>query len=210
MNLQDYRQNYNKGFIDEKNVHPNPIEQFRVWFNQADENEIIEPNAVVLSTSVNNEVSSRTVLLKEFSDKGFVFFTNYNSNKGQQLIQNPHCSLLFLWLPMERQIIITGQAEQIPREQSEAYFMSRPRESQLSAWASQQSEAVNNREDLDKLYLEVEKRFENEPIYCPTHWGGFIVKPISVEFWQGRSGRLHDRLKYSKNSEEWLIQRLQP
>jgi pyridoxamine 5'-phosphate oxidase len=212
MNLENYRKDYNQGFLDEHTVLENPIEQFKKWFDEAEQFGIVEPNAMILSTSINDEVSSRTVLLKGIQEEGFVFYTNYESHKGQQLAYNPNCALTFLWLNMERQVKIEGSAKKLERSASESYFMSRPLESQLSAWASAQSKHIADRAELDKSYMKAEERFKNDPMYCPPNWGGFLIQPRMIEFWQGRQGRLHDRVQYSQASSgpTWKIQRLQP
>jgi pyridoxamine 5'-phosphate oxidase len=212
MNLENYRKDYNQGFLDEHTVLENPLDQFKKWFAEAEQFGVVEPNAMILSTSMNDLVSSRTVLLKGIQDEGFIFYTNYESQKGQQLAHNPNCALTFLWLNMERQVKIEGSAKKLERSTSEAYFMSRPLESQLSAWASAQSRHITDRAELDHQYMKVEQRFKNEPMYCPPNWGGFLIQPRLLEFWQGRQGRLHDRIQYSKDTvgQKWDVQRLQP
>jgi len=188
------------------------LEQFRRWFADAiAAPEIVEPNAMVLATALpTGEPSARTVLLKGVDERGFVFYTNYSSRKGTELTANPSASLVFGWHPIGRQVVVAGRAERVPRHETESYFASRPRESQLGAWASPQSQPTT-REQLDAALAEVARRFpEPAPVPAPPHWGGLVVRPATVEFWQGRRGRLHDRLRYRLAEQGWLVERLAP
>lgn len=209
--LFELRKEYTQGGISLKQVLPDPIAQFNLWFEQAVFGGITEPNAMTLATaSKNGKVSARTVLLKEVDTEGFVFFTNYNSHKAKHLAENPFASLVFLWLDLERQVRIEGLISKIDEQESDAYFNSRPRESQLGAWASDQSSVIDSRELLHQRYAELEKQFENKPVPRPTFWGGYRLIPIEIEFWQGRPGRLHDRILYSRINEIWERKRLAP
>jgi pyridoxamine 5'-phosphate oxidase len=182
---------------------------FGTWFADASSAGLAEPNAMVLSTSLAVVPSSRTVLLKGV-DHGFVFFTNYDSRKGVELAANPVCSLLFGWYGLQRQVRIEGNAARVDRTETEAYFGSRPRDSQLGAWASHQSAEVASRAELDAAYAEVEQRFTGQDVPAPPNWGGYRVTPSALEFWQGRRGRMHDRLVYRRTGEGWSTHRLAP
>lgn len=208
--MKHLRQEYKKNQLLETFVDADPLVQFNKWFEQAMEEGVPEPNAMVLSTVSAEGVDSRTVLLKGIEDRQFVFYTNYNSNKGQQLQDNPSCSLLFLWLQQERQIIIRGHALKHSPEASEAYFQSRPRESRIGAWVSDQSTPISSREDLEAKLTEYMDRFKDVEVPRPEHWGGFCVVPYEIEFWQGRPSRLHDRILYFIHEGEWRFERLQP
>jgi pyridoxamine 5'-phosphate oxidase len=208
--VKDLRQNYTQGELTENQISDNPFTQFQHWFTDALNSEIIEPNAMVLSSVDNEKPDSRIVLLKDVRDNEFVFYTNYESHKGQQLQKNPHCSLLFPWVNLERQVIVRGQVSKISHEESEEYFLSRPRSSQIGAWASNQSKPIDSRKDLEKQLSEIEKKFESEPLTKPPYWGGFAVNPQEIEFWQGRPNRLHDRIRYTLEGDAWIISRLQP
>ncbi|MBI3194987.1 MAG: pyridoxamine 5'-phosphate oxidase [Ignavibacteriae bacterium] len=198
--------------LDTSTVHPNPIQQFNVWFEETQASGIAMPEAMSLATvSPEGKPSTRMVLLKEVNERGFVFFTNYNSRKGKELKHNSLVALLFHWQAIERQVRIEGMVEKVSDEISEAYFQTRPRNSQLSVLISAQSEVVSNREELERLYSDVEKKFEGQAVPRPEHWGGYLVKPNRMEFWQGREGRLHDRVEYVlQDNGEWKIQRLAP
>ncbi|MFF1694746.1 pyridoxamine 5'-phosphate oxidase [Streptomyces sp. NPDC058257] len=200
-----------------------PFELFALWFTQAlaaaDAGVLHEPNAMVVSTvDTAGRPSSRTVLLKGYDERGFVFFTNYESRKARELAANPNIALLFPWHPMARQVIVTGTAERVPREETVAYFRTRPHGSQLGAWASAQSSVIATRDELDRAYADLAERYpEGEQVPAPSHWGGFRVEPRSVEFWQGRANRLHDRLRYERAeqgtgtaAESWTVERLSP
>lgn len=211
--LQKLREDYSKNSLDEKDVAQNPLEQFKTWMNQALRSEIPEPNAMTLSTvDGQHKPHSRVVLLKGLEEDGFVFFTNYSSDKGKHLAQNPNASLCFLWLELERQVMINGTVEKISEEESEAYFKQRPYKSQLGALASNQSEVVENRAFLEQKFKELEAQYAEGEVPRPVQWGGYRVIPEAIEFWQGRRSRLHDRVKYVKRagSENWTIQRLSP
>ncbi|MCX7735948.1 MAG: pyridoxamine 5'-phosphate oxidase [Candidatus Kapabacteria bacterium] len=208
--LDNLRRDYTKDSFNEKTALKNPFEQFKVWFDDAVNYPMMEPNAMALST-VNSEgkPSSRIVLLKRYDENGFVFFTNYESRKGKELEKNPYASLLFYWDRLERQIRIEGITEKISNEESDDYFQSRPYESRLGAWASKQSEVLPSRFTLIR---EVAKLLVKYPakVPLPPFWGGYRLKPDVFEFWQGRPSRLHDRIRYSKRGELWVIERLYP
>lgn len=206
------RQNYTLNSLDEKEVSASPFEQFHRWFDQAASHATIEPNAFVLSTvSKKGKPSSRTMLLKGVEDNGFVFFTNYESAKSTDMKENPQVSMLFLWLPLQRQIRIEGLVSKISNLASDEYFHSRPKESQVGAWVSPQSQIIPSREFLDERWKHFSEKFHDVPVIPrPEHWGGWRVDPTSIEFWQGRESRLHDRLKYSLDDNEWIIQRISP
>ncbi|WP_209723315.1 pyridoxamine 5'-phosphate oxidase [Marmoricola sp. OAE513] len=210
MDLAALRAEYELGGLDETELTPEPLALFSTWFDAVRGAGIGEPNAMVLATSLDGVPSSRTVLLKGVEDGGFVFFTNYHSRKGVELAANPRCSLLFGWYALQRQVRIEGIATRTSREVTETYFASRPRGSQLGAWASAQSSEVGSRADLDAAYAEVEARFAGADIPAPPHWGGYLVTPDSVEFWQGRRGRMHDRLQYRREGDGWSTRRLAP
>jgi len=208
--LAALRAEYELGGLDESDLAADPLTMFARWFEQASASPLVEANAMVLGTAAaDGTPSSRTVLLKGV-DEGFVFFTNYDSRKGADLAQNPRCSLLFGWYPLQRQIRVEGTGEQITREETEGYFATRPRDSQLGAWASPQSTEVGSREDLDAAYQAVVERYGDGPIPAPPHWGGYRVVPTSVEFWQGRRHRMHDRFVYRLTPEGWTTHRLAP
>ncbi|MEZ7917299.1 MAG: pyridoxamine 5'-phosphate oxidase [Patiriisocius sp.] len=211
-NLHDYRKSYEKGSLTEDTVLENPLEQFAAWFVDAEKTPTVEePNAMTLSTVDTQGVpKARVVLLKEFTQEGFVFYTNYTSGKGKAIAQNNNVCISFFWPSLERQIIITGMAVKISEEKSIAYFNKRPRESQLGALVSDQSTSIDSREALEEKLLDLEKQYQTKPIVKPAHWGGYLIQPNSYEFWQGRSSRLHDRIKYTKINNSWNIGRLQP
>ena len=197
--------------LSEDDVLSNPFEQFNVWFDEANQTEIVEPTAAILSTvGENNHPSARTILLKEVNEKGFVFYTNYESKKAKDIASNPNISLLFLWKEQQRQVRIVGQSEKISREESEKYFRTRPRESQIGAWASHQSSVIPDRKSLDNKFEEYRKKFGDKEIPLPDFWGGYVIIPNYFEFWQGRPGRLHDRICYKFEDQEWRIFRLAP
>ncbi len=194
-------------------LDPNPYVQLRAWMREAEEVGVPEPTATTLAT-VDEECrpSVRAVLLKEVRDgEGLVFYTNYQSRKARQLDANPWCALELLWTPCLRQVSVEGRTRRLPHEEAEAYFATRPRESQLGAWASAQSEPIASRAELDARYAEVEKRFRDRDVPCPPHWGGYLVEPTSFQFWQARPGRMHDRFRYAPTpAGGWSITRLQP
>ena len=207
--LSNLRKEYLKSGIVKDNLKSNPIEQFSLWFDQAIEANIIEPSAMSLATS-DDYIGIRTVLLKFFDDKGFVFFTNYESKKSKQLQNNPQAALLFPWLALERQVKIIGSVEKITKLESLKYFSSRPKDSQIGAWSSQQSSRISSRAILVDQFAVMKKKFANGEIPLPEFWGGYRVVPQSIEFWQGRESRLHDRLIYERNDDGWDISRLSP
>ena len=209
--IASIRKIYKLQSLLESDVDPNPIVQFEKWWQQAIESKIEEPNAMILATSTTDgKPSARTVLLKNFTNEGFVFFSNYGSRKAVQIEQNPFVALLFFWKEMERQVRIEGSIHKVSAEESDLYFASRPRESRIGAWSSPQSNVIESREFL---YQNVEKynaQFDTENIPRPGFWGGYIVIPSIVEYWQGRPGRLHDRIQYTSPNNEWIIKRLAP
>lgn len=213
--LADLRREYARAQLTRDHVADDPIEQFQRWFDQAVDAEVADPNAMTLATAAPDaSPSARIVLLKGVDERGFRFFTNYESRKGTELAQNPHVALVFWWAPLERQVRIEGRADRVPEDESTAYFHSRPRGSQLGAWASPQSRVVASRAELESNLAEVTaKHDEAEEIPRPSHWGGYVVRPTRVEFWQGRPNRLHDRLRYRRTDVEemdWTLERLAP
>ncbi len=212
MDLGDFRRDYTQRGLDLPDLAANPIEQFALWFQQACEADLLEPNALVLST-VSPEAMpyQRTVLLKYFDQNGFVFFTNYGSRKAQHIEGNAQVSMLFPWYGLERQLAIVGTASKIPAAESLKYFVSRPRDSQIGAWVSQQSQIVSSRQLLEMQFEKMKEKFLNQEIPLPDFWGGYRVKPGSFEFWQGRPSRLHDRFLYALAEDgSWTISRLSP
>lgn len=212
MKLAELRQHYALESLSKSDVRPDPVAQFAFWFEEAQNSQMLEPNAMTLATaSPDGRPSARTVLLKDYGNQGFTFFTNYESQKGAELLANPRAALLFTWLELQRQIRIEGRVEKIDPETSLAYFQSRPRESQIGAWASPQSHVIADRETLKKLESEVEVKFSGlEKLPLPPNWGGYRVIPEAFEFWQGRMSRLHDRILYTREGDAWKIERLAP
>ncbi len=211
MDLSDFRENYTKGGLKRKNLSSNPFEQFELWFKQAMETDIPEPNAFSLATvSADHVPDIRTVLLKLFDEQGFVFFTNYESKKSRDIADNQNVAMLFPWVSLERQVKIIGKAEKISTAASLKYFLSRPHGSQLGAWVSQQSHVISSRSILELKLAEMKRKFLNKQVPLPDHWGGFRIVPEVVEFWQGGQNRLHDRFEYRLSNGEWLINRLAP
>jgi len=212
-NLEDYRKSYDKNELLKSNLDENPFQQFRTWFVEVDEaGNVDEANAMTICTiGKDGFPKSRVVLLKSYDEYGFVFYTNYNSEKGKALIDNPKTCLSFFWPSAERQIIIKGTARKIPQEESDRYFQSRPKGSQLGAIVSPQSQKIENRKVLEERLLSLEIEYKDKEISRPDNWGGFRVEPESFEFWQGRPNRLHDRFVYEKDNDyDWKIKRLAP
>ena len=209
--IKNLRVDYSGDLINIKKLKNNPIKQFEIWFKKAKKENIIEPNAMILSTiSKNNLLNSRTVLLKNITDKGFVFFTNYESRKANDIMHNNNVSVVFLWKKIERQVVIKGKAIKITKQDSKKYFDSRPEKSKIAAWASKQSKELHNSNDLINRFKDFENKFKNKLIPYPNFWGGYIIHPNSIEFWQGRSSRMHDRILYEKEKNKWNINRLYP
>jgi pyridoxamine 5'-phosphate oxidase len=209
--LRDIRTNYEKFELSESEINPNPLKQLRLWLDEAISGNEKEPTAMVLSTiDLNGLPESRVVLLKELKDDGLVFYTNYESKKGNQLAQNRNVAVVFFWPESERQVRIKGMAEKIGESESTDYFKSRPIDSQLGAWASPQSRVIENRDFLDEKYKYFQEYFKTHEIEKPPFWGGYIIRPEYFEFWQGRSNRLHDRIEFVPEGESWKINRLAP
>jgi pyridoxamine 5'-phosphate oxidase len=211
MDLAAFRKEYSDRGLRREELNPDPVAQFSEWFTQATELEVHEPNAMTLATVDENGMPfQRTVLLKYYDKDGFVFFTNYGSRKAAQIAANPKVSLLFPWITLERQVIIQGCAEKISTAESLRYFASRPRESQIGAWVSNQSEVITSRKFLMQKLAEIKDKFAHGEIPLPSFWGGYRVVPEAVEFWQGGPARLHDRFLYQKKDGGWHIERLSP
>jgi pyridoxamine 5'-phosphate oxidase len=211
MDIHALREDYQKGELRRKDLQDDPFNQFELWFQQACNAELLEPNAMTLATvSEQGQPFMRTVLLKYFDRQGFVFFTNYESRKASQIESNNRVSMLFTWLPLQRQVHITGTAEKVSTAESLAYFSSRPRGSQLGAWTSQQSSIISSRQLLLMQFEEIKNKFLDGEIPLPSFWGGYRIVPDSFEFWQGCTNRLHDRFLYTHQEEQWQIQRLAP
>jgi pyridoxamine 5'-phosphate oxidase len=212
-NLHDYRKSYEKSSLDRGNLNQNPLQQFRSWFNDVEKSgSLDETNAMTVSTiGADDFPKNRIVLLKYYDENGFVFYTNYESEKGKALIDNPKTCLSFFWPNMERQVIIKGLAEKLPDTVSDNYFASRPKGSQLGALVSNQSEIIENREVLENELKSLEDKYQNKEVPRPKSWGGFLVRPLSMEFWQGRPNRLHDRFRFTLIDDlDWKIERLAP
>ncbi|MBM3669062.1 MAG: pyridoxamine 5'-phosphate oxidase [Actinobacteria bacterium] len=216
--IADLRVTYAQGTFEPAELAEHPLAQFRIWFDAAVEARIDEPNAMVLATAdEHGHPSSRSVLLKGFDEGGFTFFTNLSSRKSREIISNPHAAITFPWYALHRQVSASGVVEMLPRAEVEAYFRSRPRESQLGAWASEQSTVIADRTVLDDRWRELDRRYPDE-IPVPEHWGGWVIRPTMIEFWQGRPSRLHDRLRYRAtagyppldDSGSWVVERLAP
>ena len=208
--VAELRRNYTRDGLRRNDLDPDPVGQFRRWFTDAVAAELVEPNAMVLSTTDWRRPSSRTVLLKAYDERGFVFFTNYESRKARDIAAQAEVSLLFPWYPLERQVGLLGKAERISAAESLAYFASRPHGSRLGAWVSQQSTVINSRKLLEMKWEEVKRKFSEGEVPLPSFWGGFRVVPVEFEFWQGRENRLHDRFRYARSRDGWAIERLAP
>jgi pyridoxamine 5'-phosphate oxidase len=210
--IAEIRKEYTLHRLNESEVAEDPIKQFELWWMDATKSELLEVNAMTLATSSADGLpSARIVLLKGFNKAGFQFYTNYESFKGKQLFENPRACLVFFWKELERQVRITGLVEKLSREDSDAYFNSRPSGSRIGAWASPQSEVIKSGEWLDQQVDQYKSRFTENNIPRPPHWGGYLVRPVTIEFWQGRPNRLHDRLQYTlQENGGWLIERLAP
>ncbi len=215
--LADLRVSYDAGTLVEGDLLATPLAQFGAWFDEALRVGLPEPNAMIVATAVDDVPSARTVLLKEADARGFAFYTNLGSRKGRELAANPRASLVFPWFAMHRQVVVVGDVTPVPREEAAAYFASRPLGSRLGAWASRQSEIIEGRDVLDARYAEVAERFGDD-VPLPEFWGGWLVRPVTVEFWQGRESRLHDRLRFRRvtsaarldDAAGWVVERLSP
>lgn len=209
--MRNLRKNYLKGSLLEDNLPDNPYSLFKLWFARVFESsKVTEANAMVLSTVNKGAVDSRVVLLKDLRDDKFVFYTNYKSHKGQQLLENPNCTILFPWVEHQQQIIVRGTAKKVSEEESTAYFLSRPESSQIGAWVSEQSKEIDHRDSLDKKLDELTEYYKENELTKPPHWGGFEIEPYEIEFWQGRENRLHDRILFELKDGKWETRRLQP
>lgn len=209
--LAALRREYAGEPLNDRSVHEDPIEQFLAWFDQALEAEPMDPNAMTLSTATpDGHPSSRVVLLKGVDKEGFRFYTNYRSRKGRELEENPRAALCIYWPAMSRQVRIEGEVKKLDRKASEDYFQQRPRPSRIAAWASEQSHAVDSREELEERFREYQDKFEGGEVPLPDFWGGYLLRPVAIEFWQGREERMHDRLVYRRKGERWEIGRLAP
>jgi pyridoxamine 5'-phosphate oxidase len=210
--LAALRREYMLAGLSEKDLHPNPLEQFQRWFQQTLQAGVLEPNAAVLATAdAAGKPSARMILVKAVDDRGFSFFTNYGSRKARELTENPHAGLVFPWIDLERQVCIAGSISKLSRDESAAYFKMRPRGSRLGAWASNQSQVIASRAELEERLKHLEARYPAEDIPTPPNWGGYLLAPVEIEFWQGRPNRLHDRLRYAKQPDNtWRLERLAP
>lgn len=211
MSIAHLRREYARARLDERDVDPDPLVQFHKWFDDARRAELPEPNAMTLATATPDGIpSARMVLLKAADERGFTFFTDYRSRKGQELEANPHAALVFFWGELERQVRVAGTVGRVSREETEAYFRTRPRESRLGAWSSHQSAVLPGREALEARLREVSARHPGDDVPTPPYWGGYLLRPNVLEFWQGRESRLHDRVRYQREAGGWRIERLSP
>lgn len=209
--VADIRKDYTLKTLDITDLNPNPISQFRLWMEEAIHAQVPEVNAFVLSTvSAEGKPSGRVVLLRDGNESGFSFFTNYLSRKGEDIAATPYASATFFWEPLQRQVRIAGTIEKLSATDSDEYFASRPRESQLGAWASHQSQILDTRQTLEERLIELDQQYKDQPIPRPPHWGGYLIKPTEIEFWQGRTSRLHDRFLYTLKGTSWGVVRLNP
>lgn len=211
--LSDYRKTYGKSALMEDSIADNPLQLFQTWFYEVEKSDgVDEPNAMTVSTvGLDGFPKSRVVLLKKYTHEGFIFYTNYNSEKGRAIAANPKVCISFFWPNMERQVIIKGMAEKLPENLSDGYFESRPDGSKLGALVSDQSTVIPSRDELEEKLYQLEKEYEHKEIVRPAHWGGYLVKPTSIEFWQGRPNRLHDRIRYTLTTDfDWKMERLAP
>ncbi len=211
-NIAELRQDYTLQGLSETEIDSNPFAQFKEWFDRALSADILEPNAMMVATTTpEGKPSARMVLLKDFDARGFVFYTNYNSDKAQELAENPQAALVFWWAELQRQVRICGRVEKVSDQESDKYFYSRPLNSRLGAWASNQSQVIESREVLEQHLEELKEKYQDREVPRPSHWGGIRVIPAEIEFWQGRSSRLHDRLVYTRMEDgSWKIERLSP
>lgn len=212
MDISSFRNEYLKGTLHRKDLDPVPMAQFEKWFKQAVDVGIPEPNAISLATvDALGRPSLRTVLVKYFDERGFVFFTNYESRKAREMAQNDQVSIMFPWLTLERQVIVCGKVSKVSKAESLKYFLTRPKNSQLGAWVSQQSSVISSRKLLEMKLAELKRKFSAGSIPLPSFWGGYRVEPQTIEFWQGGPGRVHDRLQYTRQEDNsWIIERLAP
>lgn len=209
--INSLRHDFAKQTLDERYINSNPVLQFEKWFKEAIDGKVNEPNAMTVATATKDgKPSARILLLRNFDENGFIFYTNYTSRKGSEIMENPHCALLFFWPELERQVRIEGTLQKQTSEESDIYFQSRPRESKLGAWTSEQSKIISSRKVLDEEYEKLSKKYPEENVPRPPYWGGYVLKPFSIEFWQGRPSRLHDRILYTFEKNNWKIERLAP
>lgn len=209
--ISDLRHDFSRDEFEELSARNAPFEQFELWLAEAVEKKLNDPNAMVLSTATaDGHPSSRVVLLKGFDENGFVFYTNYESRKAAEMAANPHAALLFYWAETGKQVRVEGTTSKVPAETSDAYFASRPRASRIGAVASPQSNVIENREVLERRYAELDREYKEREIERPANWGGYVLAPTVFEFWQGRESRLHDRLRYTKTTSGWRVERLAP
>ena len=209
--INTLRHDFSSQTLDEKDVNADPIMQFEKWFKEAVDSKVHEPNAMTVCTATKEgKPSARILLLRNFNESGFVFYTNYTSRKGTEIMENPNCALLFFWPELERQVRIEGVLTKQTSDESDIYFNTRPRTSKLGAWTSAQSKVIDNRKVLDEEYDLLSKKYPDETVPRPPHWGGYILKPSTIEFWQGRPSRLHDPILFVQENNKWKIQRLAP